>query len=66
MFDSRQPLSDYVKYYDVSVEDPELMGNYNQDYNDAQFHFSYLKEIFIAKNISYAKKIQERLEINFI
>ncbi|MDJ0555180.1 MAG: hypothetical protein QNJ68_12210 [Microcoleaceae cyanobacterium MO_207.B10] len=60
MFDSRQPLekplSDYAQYYDVSVKDPELMGNYSQDYNHAQFHFSYLKEIFAAKNTYYSKK----------
>ena len=60
MFHSRQPLekslSDYAKYYDVSVKDPELMGNYSQDYNHAQFHCSYLKEIFKAKKISYTKK----------
>jgi len=60
MFDSRQPLekplSDYAEYYDVSAKDPELMGNYSQDYNHAQFHFSYLKEIFAAKNTHYSKK----------
>ncbi|MGD1808002.1 hypothetical protein ACP6PL_21565 [Dapis sp. BLCC M126] len=60
MFDSRKPLekplSDYAQYYDVSVKDPELMGNYSQDYNHAQFHFSYLKEIFKAKKINYSKK----------
>ncbi|MGD1715766.1 hypothetical protein [Dapis sp. BLCC M172] len=60
MFDSRQPLekplSDYAQYYDVSVKDPELMGNYSQDYNHTQFHFSYIKEIFRAKKINYSKK----------
>ena len=61
MFNSRQPLSnpllDYVKYYDVSIEDPELMGNYSQDYNHAEFHYLYLKEIFSARNSSYSKKL---------
>ncbi|MDJ0515669.1 MAG: hypothetical protein QNJ74_05160 [Trichodesmium sp. MO_231.B1] len=60
MFDSRQPLekplSDYAQYYDVSVKDPELMGNYSQDYNHPQFHLLYLKEIFKAKKINYSKK----------
>lgn len=60
MFDSRQPLerplSDYVNYYDVSVNDPELMGNYNEDYNHAEFHYVYLKKVFEAKNTSYTKK----------
>ncbi|WP_254568106.1 hypothetical protein [Oscillatoria sp. HE19RPO] len=61
MFDSRQkniqpPLSDYVNYYDASIQDPELMGHYNESYNHAEFHETYLKEIFKAKNSSYSKK----------
>ncbi|MBO0348389.1 hypothetical protein J0895_04565 [Phormidium pseudopriestleyi FRX01] len=61
MFDSRQkniniPLSEYVSYYDVSIQEPELMGHYNEDYNHAEFHAAYLKEIFKAKNSSYSKK----------
>lgn len=59
IFDSRQPqeypLSDYVSYYDVSQNDPELMGQYNMK-NHADFHFEYLREIFIAKKITYTKK----------
>ncbi|GAB4295123.1 MAG: hypothetical protein Fur0025_32090 [Oscillatoriaceae cyanobacterium] len=59
MFDSRQPLagelSDYVNYYDVSVNDPELMGNYKPDYNHAEFHQIYLKAIFDAKGRRYTK-----------
>jgi hypothetical protein len=49
MFNSRQPqqspLLEYVKYYDVSQNDPELMGQYN-DSNHADFHYKYLKEVF--------------------
>lgn len=60
MFDSRQPLQqplrDYVQYYDVSAKDPELMGNYNDDYNHAEFHYVYLKKVFKAKNRRYTKK----------
>ncbi|NEP62678.1 MAG: hypothetical protein F6K31_38120 [Symploca sp. SIO2G7] len=59
IFDSRQPqvepLSSYVNYYDVSQYDPELMGSFDRK-NHADFHESYLKEIFNAKNISYTKK----------
>lgn len=59
IFDSRQnlkpPLSDYVKYYDVSQEDPEAMGEYGMR-NHADFHCKYLQEIFVAKNIEYSKK----------
>ncbi|MDY7002829.1 MAG: hypothetical protein SWX82_02320 [Cyanobacteriota bacterium] len=46
-----------MKYYDVSIENPELMGNYSQDYNHAEFHYLYLKEIFAARNSSYSKKL---------
>jgi RloB-like protein len=59
IFDSRQPsippLSEYVAYYDVSQDDPELMGNFNMN-NYADFHHEYLKEIFRSKNITYSKK----------
>ncbi|NEQ71522.1 MAG: hypothetical protein F6K21_39790 [Symploca sp. SIO2D2] len=58
MFDSRQPqeepLSSYAKYYDISQDDPELMGDYDRS-NHAKFHGSYLKEVFKAKNTSYSK-----------
>jgi len=58
LFDSRQPqelpLSTYVKYYDVSQNDPELMGKYDQN-NYGDFHEQYLKEIFNAKNLTYTK-----------
>lgn len=58
-FDSRQPLegnlSTYVRYYDVSRHDPELMGKADRD-NHAEFHEAYLKEIFQAKRQTYSKK----------
>lgn len=51
-----QPLLDYTKYYDVSVNCPENMGKY-QDFNThAQFHATYLRKLFEAKNTSYSKK----------
>jgi hypothetical protein len=59
IFDSRQPLvsplSEYKNYYDVSQNDPELMGNFNMN-NHADFHHEYLKEVFRSKNITYSKK----------
>ncbi len=59
IFDSRQPKDSplllYAKYYDVSQNDPELMGKYDQG-NHAEFHEQYLKEIFNAKNLTYTKK----------
>lgn len=60
IFDSRQPhqepLSSYVEYYDVSINDPELMGKYNQENTYGNFHYQYLRQIFAAKNLTYSKK----------
>jgi hypothetical protein len=60
MFDPSQyeqsPLSDYTQYYNVYANDPELMGNYNQQYTHSKFHFKYLKAILKSKNIDYTKK----------
>lgn len=55
---SRQPQSqrllDYTRYYDVSKDCPELMGKYNCE-RHAEFHGSYLKELFTAKERKYSK-----------
>ena len=55
---SRQPQSqrllDYTSYYDVSKGCPELMGKYNCEHH-AEFHGSYLKELFTAKGRKYTK-----------
>lgn len=51
-----QPLLDYTKYYDVSVNCPENMGKYRDFNTHAQFHGAYLKGLFEAKNITYSKK----------
>ncbi|MGK7924785.1 MAG: hypothetical protein AB4290_05935 [Spirulina sp.] len=50
------PLLEYIRYYDVSENDPELMGQYQKFSNHAQFHAAYLKELFRAKNIAYSKR----------
>ncbi|MGK7930678.1 MAG: DUF4276 family protein [Microcystaceae cyanobacterium] len=56
---SRQPqeetLLSYISYYDVSQNDPELMGD-NGMRNHANFHYEYLRRMFEAKNRSYSKK----------
>jgi hypothetical protein len=55
---SRQPqepkLLNYTRYYNVSTDCPELMGQYNYDVH-AHFHVDYLKELLVAKNIQYSK-----------
>lgn len=50
------PLLEYTRYYDTSASCPELMGKYSGFNTHAQFHESYLKELFRAKNINYSKK----------
>jgi hypothetical protein len=51
-----QPLLDYTKYYNVSVDCPEKMGKYLDFNTHAQFHGAYLRALFEAKNITYSKK----------
>ncbi|MEP0855168.1 hypothetical protein [Trichocoleus sp. DQ-U1] len=51
-----QPLLNYSRYYDVSVDDPELMDKYNDFNTHAQFHGAYLKALFEEKNIIYNKR----------
>jgi hypothetical protein len=57
---SRQPQSpillEYMRHYNVSVDDPELMPKYSSFNTHAQFHFEYLKAIFSEKKICYSKK----------
>ena len=59
LFDSRQPmkspLSEYADYYDVSKNDPELMGAFEMR-NHADFHVKYLQATFRAKELKYTKK----------
>lgn len=51
-----KPLLDYTRYYDVSVNCPENMGQYRDFNTHAQFHGAYLRALFEAKNITYSKK----------
>ncbi|MFM2061194.1 MAG: hypothetical protein RLZZ507_864 [Cyanobacteriota bacterium] len=49
-------LLEYTRYYDVSIDCPELMGQYQSFNTHAQFHEAYVKELFRAKNINYSKR----------
>lgn len=49
-------LREYIGFYDVSINDPELMPNNGEFETTAQFHESYLKEIFSERGIYYSKK----------
>ncbi|MGK7938885.1 MAG: hypothetical protein AB4062_01740 [Crocosphaera sp.] len=65
IFNSKQPqeppLSDYVNYYDISQNDPELMGKYEFN-NHAKFHEAYLKAILKANNLSYSKRLPRKTQ----
>ena len=50
------PLLDCTRFYDVSVNCPELMGKYDNFNTHAQFHKHYLRKLVEAKNISYSEK----------
>ncbi len=50
-----QTLRNYIDFYDVGENDPEMMSKYKDFSTHAQFHFNYLQEIFREKNISYSK-----------
>lgn len=53
------PQSEYyrrcIEYYDVSTENPELMGTNEPELNRAHFHHRYLKEMFKERHMQYAK-----------
>jgi len=49
-----QPLLDYIRYYNISTDCPELMVKYDYAVH-AAFHEAYLKELFFAKNMQYSK-----------
>jgi hypothetical protein len=49
-------LREYIAFYDVSKQDPELMNNSGEFETTAQFHEIYLKELLSERNIQYTKK----------
>lgn len=48
-------LVDFKRYYDVNADDPELMGNYSEDYTHSQFHFKYASTALRENRIMYSK-----------
>lgn len=57
---SRQPHSQkllaFNNFYNVRINDPELMGVYGEYDTTSQFHQVYLSEMLLEKNIRYTKK----------
>jgi hypothetical protein len=55
----RQPNGEifrqYCRFFDVSADDPELMGVYKGFTSISLFHYSYLKAMLAERNIQYTK-----------
>lgn len=51
-----ETLRTYMEFYDVSKDDPEVMGKLDDFATHAQFHAAYLKEMLSERNIRYTKK----------
>lgn len=49
-------LVEFIRFYDVSRDDPEEMGCPSDYPTRAQFHDEYLKEIFRERGLSYNKR----------
>lgn len=46
---------EYMRYYDVHNNNPELMGNYKADFTHSQFHAKYAIHALREKRIGYSK-----------
>lgn len=49
-------LNNYIDFYNVQQNDPELMPAMMQEQTRAQFHHNYLKKIFTERNTVYTKQ----------
>ncbi len=50
-----EELRQYIGFYNVHTNDPELMGKLEAHETHAQFHASYLTEMLAERNIRYTK-----------
>lgn len=48
-------LREFLEFYDVTNEDPELMDKIDLYRNKAHFHYSYFREILKEHNLTYKK-----------
>jgi hypothetical protein len=55
----RQPegeiFREFSKFYNVSIDDPEMMGVYKGFNSISLFHFYYLREMLAERNVKYTK-----------
>ena len=52
---SKEPLLKFQEFYNVKENDPELMPIFEGFDNHAIFHFTYLKEVLLERNVRYTK-----------
>ncbi|EPO0006865.1 hypothetical protein [Vibrio diabolicus] len=52
---SSEPLISYYRYYKALDDDPQLMGNYNEDYTHSQFHAAYAIKALRQRGLRYTK-----------
>lgn len=54
-------LKEFQTFYNVKEKDPELMEKLPRFNTKAQFHFKYLKEALLERNINYSKRLPSEL-----
>lgn len=50
-----EPFISYVNYYNVKEDDPESMGNFNENFTHQDFHLQYLRVALREKRLKYDK-----------
>lgn len=51
-----------IQFFDVSKENPELMGSDDAEQNRAQYHHKYLREMFKERHMMYSKNNTKEVE----
>ena len=57
-----QTYLDYIQFYNVADNDPELMGTPNEEWTKAQFHYRYLRQMFTERHMKYSKNNTSEVE----
>lgn len=53
---NNEPLISYTRYFNVKIDDPELMGNYAEHFTRQDFHYQYLRAMLREKRLRYRKE----------
>ncbi|MGR6834089.1 hypothetical protein [Aliivibrio wodanis] len=54
-FPKKEPLISYYQYFNVVNDNPEQMGNYDDDFTHSQFHSAYAMKALRERRINYSK-----------